>query len=82
MSERPEDFHPHSIDSTLSRILANQDECGRKQDAILEQVIKTNGRVTRLETWREVIAGKMAIVSSGVAAIVSVFAWVLNHLLK
>ena len=82
MSERPDDFHPNSLDSTLSRILANQAEASRKSDAILEQVIKTNGRVTRLETWREVIAGKMGLISAGVAAVVSVGAWVIDFLRK
>lgn len=82
MSDRPNEFRPNSLDATLSRILANQDEASRKSDAILEQVMKTNGRVTRLETWREVIAGKMGLISAGVAAIVSFGAWAIDFLRK
>ena len=82
MSERPNEFHPNSIDATLSRILANQDEANRKSDAILEQVMKTNGRVTTLETWREVITGKIGLISAGVAAIVSFGAWLIDFLRK
>ena len=77
----PTEFNPHSLNATLARIIANQEEESRKSDAILAQAIKTNGRVSMLETWREVITGKMAIVSSGVATIVSVAAWALNHFL-
>jgi hypothetical protein len=74
----PTSFHPNSLDATLARILANQDEANRKADAILAQVVKTNGRVSVLETWREVITGKMALVSAGVAVVVSLGAWVVD----
>jgi hypothetical protein len=75
-------FHPNSLDATLARILANQDEANRKADAILTQVVKTNGRVTNLETWREVITGKMAIISAGVACAVSFSIWAIDLLSK
>ena len=78
----PTSFHPNSLDATLSRILANQDEANRKADVILAQVVKTNGRVTCLETWREVITAKMAMVSAGVAGVVSLGAWVIDFLRK
>ena len=75
-------YHSNSLDATLSRILANQDESNRKADAILAQAIKTNGRVSVLETWREVITGKMAMLSAIVAGLVSVGAWVVDYLKK
>ena len=78
----PTSFHPNSLDATLARILANQDEANRKADAILAQVVKTNGRVSVLETWREVITGKMALVSAGVACVISLGAWVVDLVRK
>lgn len=81
-SSEPTSFHPNSIDATLSRILTKQEEANRKADAILEQVVKTNGRVTKLETWREVITAKMAVISAVVAGAVSMGAWLLDAVRK
>ena len=78
MSDRSQDFRPNSIDSTLSRILANQDEANRKADAILEQVIRTNGRVTRLETWRSVVTAKNILIASLSGGVASVAAWAIG----
>lgn len=77
-----DEFRPNSLDATLARILANQDEAARKADKILVQVEKTNGRVTTLETWRAVITEKTAILSGVVAASISVVGWMLHLILQ
>ena len=77
---RLHEFNPHSLNATLARIIANQEEAARKADAILVQVVKTNGRVTALETWREVITAKMVLLSGGVAGVISLGAWLLGFL--
>ena len=78
MSNRSDDYHSNSIDATLSRILANQDECGRKQDAILVQVVKTNGRVTKLETWQSVVTAKNILIASISGTVASAAAWAIG----
>lgn len=78
MSERPEDFNPNSIDATLARILANQGEASRKSDAILEQVMKTNGRVTKLETWQSIVTAKNILIASLSGGVASIAAWVIG----
>jgi len=75
MSERPDDFHPNSIDATLARILANQDEARRTAEATLVQVIKTNGRVTKLETWKSIVTAKNILIASLSGGVASIAAW-------
>jgi hypothetical protein len=45
---------------------------------ILEQVKKTNGRVTAIETREEVARGKIAVISAFVSAIVGAIGWLLT----
>lgn len=78
MSDRSDEFHPNSIDATLARILANQDESSRKQDAILMQVVKTNGRVTKLETWQSVVTAKNILIASLSGGTASIAAWAIG----
>jgi hypothetical protein len=67
-------FDPRSNDSMITAILNRLDEqdrnSARNQVAnhdlmveIKEQVKKTNGRVSRLETWRNRIAGAIALMA-------------------
>jgi hypothetical protein len=72
-------FDPNSINATLSRILAAQDELNRKADRIITQVDLTNGRVRALEVWKAVLANQTAIVSSVVAAAIASLGVVLNY---
>jgi hypothetical protein len=78
MSDRPDEFHPNSIDATLSRILANQDEARRTAEATLVQVIKTNGRVTQLETWRDVVTARVIFIASLSGGLASAAAWAIG----
>lgn len=77
MSElRP--YDPQSPDAMFSRIIARLDA----QDEVLKRieghVVKTNGRVSVLERWRDVVTTKAATVSAGVA----VAAWLLERFLR
>lgn len=78
MSDRPDEFHPNSIDATLSRILANQDEARRTAEATLVQVIKTNGRVTKLETWQSIVTAKNILIASLSGGVASIAAWAIG----
>lgn len=72
-------YDPNSIDSTLSRILANQEAADRKADAILEQVTRTNGRVSALERFKEVMTAKVSLVAAGIAAAFSAGIWAVKY---
>ena len=72
-------YKPDSIDATLSRILANQEAADRKADAILAQVVKTNGRVSVLETWRAVVTARVVTLSAFVAGLVSLVGWAFDR---
>ena len=72
-------YDPNSLDATLARIIANQEAADRKQDAILEQVLRTNGRVLVLEGWRSIMAAKLSIVAAAAAAAFSAIAWAFKY---
>lgn len=78
----PEGFNPNSHDATFARVLARMDEQDRKLDSILAHVEKTNGRVTGLEVWREVLKARVGLISAGISAVVAATAWALDHLGK
>jgi len=79
---RPQDFQPNSLDATLARILAAQDELNRKADRIVAQVELTNGRVKGLEIWREVVKGQTVMLASLISAFVGAIGWAVNQFLN
>lgn len=72
-------YDPQSHDSMFSRVLARMDEQNAKLSAILVQVEKTNGRVNRLEVWREVVTAKVALIAAGISGAASFLIWLVQH---
>ncbi len=73
-------FDPHSTDAMFAKVLARLDEQDRtasKTNAdfllvlseIRTEAKKTNGRVTGLERWRDVITAKVAVIAAGASLI-------------
>ena len=68
----PRRFDPRSPDAMFATILAKLEEHGAKADCILEQVQKTNGRVTTLERWRDIITAKTAVISAALSVAIGI----------
>ena len=72
-------FDPDSNDATFARIIQRLDQ----QDVVLNRieaaVNKTNGRVTQLERWRDVVTAKTALISSAVSAVIGLIVWLVTH---
>lgn len=65
-------YDPQSNDAMFSRVLAKLDEINDKADRIEAQAIKTNGRVTALERWRDVVNTRAVMIAGAVSSGVSV----------
>ena len=69
-------FDPHSTDSMFATVLAKLEAQDKVLAEIKTAVDATNGRVRALETWRQVIHGKITIISAGISAIIGVIVWI------
>lgn len=89
----PVRFDPQSLDATLARILSAQQAHGEEMRqsfaetrtellAIKEQAIRTNGRVTMLEFWRETSKAKMAGIAAGLGAAGGIATWLAGILIR
>jgi hypothetical protein len=83
-------FDPNSTDAMFAKVLARLEEQDRntsKTNAdfllvlteIRTEARKTNGRVSGLERWRDVITAKVAVIAGGVSLAAGL---VVNWLLK
>ncbi len=68
--------YPLSIDSQLSTILTRMDAQDAKLEIILTQCIKTNGRVTMLEVFKNELKGKVAVLAAVISAAT---AWIIKR---
>ena len=77
-----DDFNPNSLDSMLTRVLSRLDEQDRTAEKtnadfllvlseIRTEAQKTNGRVTKLERWRDVVTAKTSIIAAGLSLCVT-----------
>ena len=73
-------FDPNSSDSMFSKILERLDAQDAMLQGIKAAVDKTNGRVSGLERWRDIITAKTALISGGVTTALGVAAWLIDHL--
>jgi hypothetical protein len=82
-------FNPKSPDAMFATIierLNQQDEMKERMhkenkevlDEIRDEVKKTNGRVTKLENWRDYQKGKIAGIALAVSSAVAVIGWVVH----
>jgi hypothetical protein len=75
-------YDPQSADAMFSRIIQRLDS----QDVLLTRidagVAKTNGRVSALEKWRDVVTAKTALIASVVSGGVGVLVWVIGLFFK
>lgn len=85
-------FNPDSPDATFARIIARLDEQDRmaamrdananaKLDRIEGQVLKTNGRVSVIETWKTAINARIGVYSTLAGAIGTLAVLVAEHFL-
>jgi hypothetical protein len=74
-------YDPHSEDSMFSKILTRLDTLNTKLDRIEDQTIKTNGRVTGIERWVDVVTAKVAVISAAVSFVMGGIAWAFNRFL-
>jgi hypothetical protein len=68
------------INSLRDIVLSDKLEASKKQDDILAQVIKTNGRVGALEKWKNIATGILLVFSTVVIPLLVALA--INYLTK
>jgi len=66
-------YDPLSVNAQLSSILTRMDAQDKMMENILSQCIKTNGRVTMLEVFKNELRGKVAILAAVISALTAWF---------
>jgi len=66
-------YDPLSVNAQLSSILTRMDAQDKMMENILSQCIKTNGRVTMLESFKNELRGKVAILAAVISALTAWF---------
>ena len=73
-------YDPLSIDAQLSAILTRMDAQDKVLEQVLQQCIKTNGRVTQLEGWRASLQSQVVIIATALSfGISALTAWFIKH---
>ena len=76
-------FNEHSTDAMFARVLARLDEQDRGRihsnaeflvilTEIRTEARRTNGRITALERWRDVLTAKSAMIATAASVVVTV----------
>jgi len=66
-------YDPLSVNAQLSSILTRMDAQDKMLEQVLQQCIKTNGRVTMLEVFKNELKGKVAILAAVISALTAWF---------
>jgi hypothetical protein len=66
-------YDPLSVNAQLSSILTRMDAQDKMLEQVLQQCIKTNGRVTMLESFKNELKGKVAILAAVISALTAWF---------
>ena len=66
-------FDPLSVNAQLSSILTRMDSQDKMLEQVLQQCIKTNGRVTMLEVFKSELKGKVAVLAAVISALTAWF---------
>jgi len=72
-------YDPNSTDAMFGKVMTRLDQQDTTLNAILTEVKKTNGRVTKLETENAVTNGKIAVISSLVVGAAASAGWAFTH---
>jgi len=72
-------YDPLSTDAMFGKVMTRLDQQDTTLNAILTEVKKTNGRVTKLETENAVTNGKIAVISSLVVGAAGAAGWAFTH---
>lgn len=74
-------YDPNSTDSMLSRIMEKLEKLDAKTDRIEVQTNLTNGRVTSLERWKDIITAKAAVIAAVTAILIGLADWAVQRFL-
>jgi hypothetical protein len=69
-------YDPLSVNAQLSSILTRMDAQDKMLEQVLQQCIKTNGRVTILESFKNELKGKVAVLAAVISAAT---AWIIKR---
>ena len=69
-------YEPNSSNAMFATILNELKVLNEKTDRIEAQTVRTNGRVSGIERWRDVVTAKTAGIALAVSAIVGIIEWV------
>jgi len=69
-------YDPLSVNAQLSSILTRMDAQDKMLEQVLQQCIKTNGRVTMLESFKNELKGKVAVLAAVISAAT---AWIIKR---